>query len=340
MDEPKLPSESLDKLLAAAEAEGVSPAALAAAAGLESRAFAAGIGYGELASLYEEAARLTGDEAFGLHVGVSTSPQMYGMIGYVAANSATFGESIEHLLAFQPLWSEAAGLELVRGRKRIRLIYWHHGKVAPSARRQESEQMLAALLALARTLVSPSVTPEEVRFEHEAPSDCYQLAAYFGCPLIFEAKATEILFAAELARSPIRSADPRLGLLLKGQAEAAIATMPRAGPFVERVRMLVEGAIRAGRPMSLTGIALLLSIGPRTLQRRLRDADISLRMLVNEVRMEVAKTLLADDDMPLALIAHRLGFSQTSAFHRAFARRTGSTPGRFRKDRQAAEKRR
>ncbi|HBQ12172.1 MAG TPA: hypothetical protein DEF51_13805 [Myxococcales bacterium] len=74
-----------------------------------------------------------------------------------------------------------------------------------------------------------------------------------------------------------------------------------------------------------------LEISPRALQRRLADQDTSYQELLDETRREVAEQLLRQDGVSIAGAAYLLGYSEVSAFHRAFKRWTGLTPGRFRR---------
>jgi AraC-like DNA-binding protein len=91
----------------------------------------------------------------------------------------------------------------------------------------------------------------------------------------------------------------------------------------------VADALADGQP-SQSQIARRLGMSVRTLHRRLAEDGQSFQSLVSRARREAAETLLRADDHSLAEIAFLTGFSDQSAFTRAFKRWTGMTPAAFR----------
>ena len=105
--------------------------------------------------------------------------------------------------------------------------------------------------------------------------------------------------------------------------------MPAATAFVDRVRQLVAGGlVRNGA--EAVGVAEGLNMSRRTLQRRLRDEGTSVRDIVDSVRRDLAMRYLCEREIAVAEVAFLLGFSEASAFHRAFKRWTGTTPSIYR----------
>jgi AraC-like DNA-binding protein len=96
-------------------------------------------------------------------------------------------------------------------------------------------------------------------------------------------------------------------------------------PLEETVRQAVLAT--GGRPPSLAALAAARNVAPRSLMRHLREAGTSYRRIVEEVRADLAMEYLRDTRLPLAVIAERLGFSDTSNFSRAFRSWYGRSPG-------------
>jgi AraC-like DNA-binding protein len=96
-------------------------------------------------------------------------------------------------------------------------------------------------------------------------------------------------------------------------------------PLEEAVRQCVLAA--GGRPPGLAALASARHVAPRSLMRHLRQAGTSYQRIVDEVRSELALEYLRDTQLPLAVIAERLGFSDTSNFSRAFRSWFGRSPG-------------
>jgi AraC-like DNA-binding protein len=74
----------------------------------------------------------------------------------------------------------------------------------------------------------------------------------------------------------------------------------------------------------------MLSLHPRTLNRRLEDCGTTLRHIIGEIRYEIAKQLLADSNMSVIAISTLLGYADASVFTRAFRRWSGMTPTAWR----------
>ncbi|HWO08502.1 MAG TPA: helix-turn-helix transcriptional regulator, partial [Polyangiaceae bacterium] len=77
-------------------------------------------------------------------------------------------------------------------------------------------------------------------------------------------------------------------------------------------------------------IARRLGLGERTLQRRLRDEGTSFAALLDEARAELARSYLGDSKLAIFEVAYLLGYSEPSAFNRAFRRWTGKSPREYR----------
>jgi AraC-like DNA-binding protein len=93
--------------------------------------------------------------------------------------------------------------------------------------------------------------------------------------------------------------------------------------------MQISQSLSQGIP-TVSNIANYFGISGRTLQRRLSDRGYSFQSLVDESRRELAERLLKESEYPLAEVAFMTGFSEQSAFNRAFKRWAGQTPRSFR----------
>lgn len=124
-------------------------------------------------------------------------------------------------------------------------------------------------------------------------------------------------------------ADDALSTFLVTQLDELANTQVLTQPLIEKVRRAISGLLPGGAP-KLEAVAAELAMSKRTLQRQLSSADTNFAQLVDETRHLLAKELLAQRQRPVGEISFLLGFSEPSAFHRAFKRWTGTTPTRFR----------
>jgi AraC-like DNA-binding protein len=128
----------------------------------------------------------------------------------------------------------------------------------------------------------------------------------------------------------ITKADPGLCAVLDRHAETLIAKHSPNDSLVERVRALIKDELSGGNA-SLERIADSLSMSGRTLQRKLRDHGTSHQELLDQMRRDLAMRYLREPDLAICEVAYLLGFSESSALHRAFKRWTGKTPNEFRR---------
>lgn len=198
------------------------------------------------------------------------------------------------------------------------------------ALRQLVDCLLGVLMECARRLGGTRVAAQAVRFRHPAPT---QTAAYLrsfeGLPS-FSQPVDELVLSRALLDLPNHQADPLLLPILEEHLEKRTEAAGRVGADLDRVRCAVKQLLQQREPTA-SQTAQLLHMSPRTLQRRLLLQGTSVKRLVEEVRRELALQHVQGSSMPLAEIAFVLGFSDVSAFHRAFKRWTGQTPTALRR---------
>jgi AraC-like DNA-binding protein len=333
-----IPVKAAGKIIAAVAEVGVAPEELCRAVQIDLSALEQAdnrIPFAQLIMLYEHAARLTGDDAFGLRVGELSSPKMYDVLGYVTMNSGTFGEALNRLIRYQQIWTDAVtfSLEVTDSSAHLSYIYQIEN-LLPKERRQESENMMSAIMRFGRMATGIDWTPREVHFEHKQPESIFEHEKIFRAPVRFSASLTKLIFDSSLLALPLVEADTTLGALLERQAEDLLAKSPVQGAFINQVRKLIGEALHGGKDARLEIVSQKLGISSRTLQRKLREENTSYQELIEEMQRTLSKIYLQKPEMAICEVAYLIGFSQTSAFHRAFRRWTGLTPGEFRRAQQ------
>jgi AraC-like DNA-binding protein len=172
--------------------------------------------------------------------------------------------------------------------------------------------------------------PLKVGFQYPQPEDVSAYHRLFRAPLEFEQPINFVIFDAALLDQPFPKANPGLFAVLDRYIIELLKKLPRQENIVDSVRQEISDGLRGG-DAGLEAIALRLSIAPRTLQRKLKEAGTSHQELLDEMRRELSIHYLQERQMAVCEVAFLLGFSETSAFHRAFKRWTGTTPGEFRR---------
>jgi len=150
-----------------------------------------------------------------------------------------------------------------------------------------------------------------------------------GVPVSLSATSAMVLWPVEQSERPLRNANPVLFQSYTDAFRSMIRNPKTNGDFKVRVSETIARHLH--EPTLLDFVAASVSMSPRTLQRRLSQAGLKFRDLVDERRREAAIKSLTLDDTPLTEIGWALGYADLSSFTHAFQRWTGSTPSLFRR---------
>jgi len=284
----------------------------------------------------EDAARLTGDDCFGLHFGAQYHPKNVGPLAYVVLNSPTMAAAFDNIARYLRVHNEAAEASFERDDRWAYLALRLDLPVEHC--RQHAEFSLALGLGLIRLMIGSDWAPVEVRFAHMAPPSTDEHSRIFGAPVRFGCRANEFVIDAEMCERHVPAADPRLYPIMLRHLDRILESMPREDGVITAVRKSIVDAMRSGEP-TLRRTAERLSVGPRTLQRRLAQCGVDFSQLVTDTRKRFAVQYLGDRRHTITEVAFLLGYSEVSAFNRAFKRWTGATPLDYRAGAQAIARR-
>ncbi len=133
-----------------------------------------------------------------------------------------------------------------------------------------------------------------------------------------------------MLRKPLAQADAGLRIRMEERAARLTAERRAPDPLVTRVHDFIARTVR-DTPPELEAVAGALELSPRALKRRLADRGTSFTQIVDDTRRELALGYIADASLTLVDVAYLCGFSEQSAFNRAFKRWTGMPPGEYRR---------
>ncbi|MES0872849.1 AraC family transcriptional regulator [Sinimarinibacterium thermocellulolyticum] len=278
------------------------------------------------AALFDRAAALLEDDALGLHVGEQVRPGHYGALGFVAMNCERLGEALDALRRYQALVIDLGGVGLKRDEQTCTLS-WNPGTDGPY--RQLAEFNLAGLVTFARWMAGAWAKPLRIDVMYAAPADTREHTRILGCPLRFAQACYRVVLPIDALDAPLIQPDPAMRELMQRLADQQLRALPRGDDWLTRLRAQIARRLRQP-PVELDAVAAALALSSRSLQRRLQAEGLRFSALVEQVRRELAERHLADASLDLADIALLLGYSEQSAFQRAFKRWTGQTPAQWR----------
>lgn len=276
--------------------------------------------------------RLAHDPDLGLHAAEHYNPGALSIVGYVILSCRTAGDALDRLARYVPLLNEGLHVTLTRHQGVT------HCRFEPLDRfesflqrtpRQVMETMAAGIVVTLRRLATSPVEPTAVLFRHAAPSSLAEHHRLLGPTVRFAQPENAVVYPSATLEAGMLSADPALLEFFEGDARRRLAQLDSHGAVSRRVLDLLLKRLKGELP-TLATVASELAMSERSIQRGLREENTSYRELIDEVRKELALQHLSRPGTSATDVAFLLGFSEPSAFTRAFRRWTGAPPTQFR----------
>jgi AraC-like DNA-binding protein len=276
----------------------------------------------------EAAADAARDPSFGAAVGASFRPVALGPVGLFFGASSTLRRGLERLVRTLTSWQDGTSIGL---HDEDGALVWTYQIEDPLIwpRRQDSEYTLAATFTIAREAFGGSAHLLEAHVEHAEPEDPAPLERILGLRPQYGQPRNRLIFALREADRVQRAEDAEMMAMLGRHLDDLSQSKGEAG-LLAQVRALI-GLHLGYRTITVPMVARELGVSPRTLQRRLAEEGTSLRTLLHGVRLDLGRVHLRDGRSSNAEIARVLGYTDATAFWRAFKSGTGSAPSAFRR---------
>ena len=275
-----------------------------------------------LHELLSGAIAMTGDPLIGLKAAAKIERGDYGALEYAASTAATSREALEVIARYLHLVNDGlqCSIEVDGDRAIVRLV---NAVFLPPA----AEDFELASFFWTMRLHNRQNIPFDAYFTQAAPADVSSFIAclpsnatvHFGCGW------SGFSFAAEHLQNSVPVADPKLHELLRSHADHLLQALPKPRSLADRVGAYLMVHLQ-GASATLSATARELHMSERTLARRLEQEGTSFSQLLEQTRRQLAMRYVEHSDLALSEVAFLLGFSQVSAFHRAFKRWTQTTP--------------
>jgi AraC-like DNA-binding protein len=277
------------------------------------------------------AVAVTGDDALGLHVAEHMPEGAADLLGHLAAHAPTMREAVEMASQFVRLGMDGL-LLTVRDEGDAFVVRHAFPRSTPLSDRMLAEFLMGGLVRLARAFTGPNTVPRLACFEHERPNHHGEYTRIFGGNQRFGQSATSIAFDREIADRPQMHQDRELYDFLRVEAQRRLDRMATDVRPATRLRQYLL-ATQPSRIPEIAAAARDLGMSERSLRRHLATDGTSYREVVRSALEASADRMLRDSTQTIKETAVALGFADAAAFHRAFKRWTGMTPGEYRRAR-------
>jgi AraC-like DNA-binding protein len=285
----------------------------------------------QFCNLFDNAARQTHNDNFGLQFGSTFEPKKLGPIGYAAISSPTLSTAINNLIKYFPAHQGLTSFGVIQDSDILWLSYRIDDKRIEN-RRQDAELSLGMFWNIFKAALGENWRPLEVRFEHAKPDDAGEHEKIFDAPIKFSRRTNAFAFRRSNLDARMPSQDPYLLSIISSYLESRCQLVGNPEDFVTVVRNQIKLQL-ADKIPTVSEIARILGLKDAVFHRQLKSHGLLFPDLLRAARQELALHYLDNSDIPLTDIAFDLGYSELSAFSRAFRSWTGVSPQRYRRTR-------
>ncbi|CAM5618505.1 MULTISPECIES: AraC family transcriptional regulator [Streptomyces] len=268
---------------------------------------------------------------FGLRLACGQDLSVLGRLALAIQASSTVAEALECASRFMFVHSPALSVGVEpdpRGRREVVALTYRKDLRESPYSPQAMELGLALFHRVAVALTGGLAGLRSVELPHQPLSPVSRYAEYFGVGVSFGCPAAALRVERRLLDQEFRGADAAIRRLAVDYLTGHHTDPERL--VSTHVRRALAASIGA-TPAVLGQIARLLSMHPRTLQRRLAAESTSLEAIVDDVRRDIALRHITTTDLPLGQIAAMAGFAEQSGLSHAVRRWEGTSPSRLRR---------
>jgi AraC-like DNA-binding protein len=286
------------------------------------------IPFDQYMNLGRMAPELTGTPEIGLNLGQNARFQDIGVVFQLAHNCGTVRESLLQTVRYSNLGNEVSIA-----------IFEESGKVAEWAEHYLSARYLCIpliefeccqKLEILKSVLGKGFRPVQTKFQYEPPDYVDKYSQVFQSPLLFGQEKSGIVFKKEYLDVRNPNPQPYIKEILARHADKLKIELEKSKGFQDKVRKIIIKHLDSGN-VNMEMISNELNLSSRTLCRKLKEENISYKDLLIDIKKQLAQAYLEETSFTLNEISYFLGFSEASAFHRAFKRWFGTNPSQYRR---------
>jgi AraC-like DNA-binding protein len=276
--------------------------------------------------LWQLADELLDDPCFGIKMTESWHPSYVGALGYAWCASSTLRTAFNRVVRYIHVVSEDLNIKLADTPAGLKIIADLENSAFTLP--QHHDVVLSVLMHMCRFNYGDQLMPVEVCLAHEKPACEKLISDYFRTPVIYDAPASSFTLNNSDVDKILSTGNKELALMHDEFLMKYLIEIKK-GDIVQQIKSVIIENLPSGT-VTDNLIARELNLSERSLQRKLKEKGTSFRAVLDDVREMAAIQYIKNPVNSMSDIAFLLGFSEQSAFSRAFKKWTGTSPIKYR----------
>ncbi len=260
------------------------------------------------------AVALIDDPAVGIRAAKYMLPTYLGALGHAWMASSTLRAALQRLERYRHMFNEQVELQVQELPDQITVTYLMQRQASYPDLLGDTH--IASILQLCRLIFGPELIPIEVRLIRSEPQAPAPWLDFFGTPVRFGQTENQLSISAKDADTHLTGADSNLIDVHEEIIQRHLLNLSRNN-ILNRARLLIMDQLPSGR-VTEDNIAGLLNMTKRTLHRKLAGYNKTFRALLTEVKKDLSERYIRNLDYSITEVAFLLGYTDSSAFSRAF----------------------
>jgi AraC-like DNA-binding protein len=254
----------------------------------------------------------------------------FAMLCHAVVHCESLAQALERSCRFYDLIFDDIGASLRIEGAQAKIVLRERRRGEPP-RIFAHETLLMLLHGVACWLVGRRLPIESAHFGYAEPAHSAEYRLMYSTNLRFDGSETCVAFDARCLELPIVQDEASVKEFLRHAPENILVKYKNAGSLGAKIRHRLRQSLPAELP-EFDALANEMHMTPVTMRRRLHDEGATYQAIKDQLRRDLAIDYLSHSRRSVLDIALQLGFTERSAFHRAFRKWTGASPGEFRRN--------
>lgn len=317
----------VDRIVRGAVQMGASRPRLLAAIGMQDAALRNPLGRTQqrvLIDLFAEIERAFDDPAIGMRIATAAQPSSFSDLGFVALFAPTVGTMLQSIVDIQGYRQNIWKVELDAGSSPA-VLRW----TVPDGHDPPLDSCLefsaASYAHFYRSALPTRMPPQRLYLQHQPRFDGALYSDLLGCPVIFGADETRLEFSRSQFALPLPRANPLLQREIQRTYAQAVGWMGSGRKYTALSYLYLAGELNKS-PLKLDRLAAAFGLSERSLRRKLVEEGYPFRDLLEKVRRDLCDLYQLEGRRRMGEVAELLGYSELSAFSRAYKSWYGASP--------------